>query len=408
MHRTALFLLPSLCSIVPAALAQWSAPALVPSVNSTSADSSPKLTFDGLTLYFSSGRASSGGYQLWRATRTAPFGTFGSPTAVSELNAGTNVIDEQACPRIDHLEIFFVSNRPGGVGSYDIWRATRASTSVPFNTPVPVTEINATGDDGSPSLTGDGLRIYFGSSRPGGVGSYDIWTATRPNWSSPFSTPTPVTELGTTAIDFQPHVSPDDLTMLFNSRRPGGLGNNDFWMATRLNTSSPFANFVNLTALNTAVADDHITFAIFHDEVFFASDRPGTMGSYDVFTARLTGLLGASALGGKDLRFSDPSSAARVYVAASSLGTSPGIPIDTRVLPLNGDLLLRLRVGGLPPILTGFVGSLDPNGIASGKINFAGFPEFRGLRFFSAFCVFDQAAPSGIKTISNAYEMQVQ
>ena len=54
------------------------------------------------------------------------------------------------------------------------------------------------------------------------------------------------------------------------------------------------------------------------------------------------------------------------------------------------------------------MGTLDPNGIASGKISFAGFPEFIGLRFFTAFIVVDPTAPSGIRTISNAHEMQVQ
>jgi hypothetical protein len=84
----------------------------------------------------------------------------------------------------------------------------------------------------------------------------------------------------------------------------------------------------------------------------------------------------------------------------------PGSRSHTRVLPLNPDVLLRLSIGGLPPILTGYV-VLDQNGIASGRIAFAGFPQFVGLKFFTAFVALDPRATSGIKTISNAHETLV-
>jgi hypothetical protein len=199
--------------------------------------------------------------------------------------------------------------------------------------------------------------------------------------------------------------------MLWANSRAGGVGNLDVWMASRLDLSSPFGNFTNLTALNSASQDNSPSFAVFHDEVFFLSFRPGGLGSSDFYTARFTGLIGngiAGAASTQSLRFSDPSSPAAVYLAASALGSSPGIPIDTRTLPLNPDLLLRLSIGGLPPILTGYVGVLDQDGIASGGISFANFAQFIGLKFFTAFVVLDPAAPSAIKTISNAHEVLVQ
>jgi hypothetical protein len=261
------------------------------------------------------------------------------------------------------------------------------------------------------SLTADGLRIYFGSARPGGAGSGDIWTATRPGFGSPFTTPTPVTELNAASNEREPHVSLDGLTIFFTSDRAGGQGGNDTWMATRLDTASPFGNLVNVSALNGTSADVSPSFSIFHDELFFTSNRAGGPGSYDIHTSRFTGLVGtgvASTASARSLRFSDPGSPGLLYLAACSGGTSPGIPIDTRVLPLNFDLLLQLTIGGLPPLMTGFVGVLGPDGIGSGGISFAGFPGFTGLRLFTAFIVIDQSSPSGIKTISNADELRVQ
>jgi hypothetical protein len=275
---------------------------------------------------------------------------------------------------------------------------------------VQVTELNTATDEWSPSLTLDGLRIYFCSDRAGGLGSYDLWTAARPSWGAPFGTATPITELNSAATDRDPRISPDGLTIFFASQR-ASAGGSDLYMASRLDLASPFGNVTSITALNTTVPDFTPGFALYHDELFFCSQRPGGLGVNDLWTARFTGLLGvgvASAGSPQNLRFSDPSSPARVYVAASSRGNSPGIPIDTRTLPLNFDLLLQLTVGGLPPILTGYVGALDQDGIASGSINFAGFAQLVGLRFFNAFLVLDPAAPSGIKTISNAHEVLVQ
>jgi hypothetical protein len=101
-----------------------------------------------------------------------------------------------------------------------------------------------------------------------------------------------------------------------------------------------------------------------------------------------------------------------VTVRYAGAVTELNTPVVEQVPQVSADGLVIMfhstRAGGLPPILTGYAGALDRDGIASGKISFAGFPEFRGLRFFSGFVVLDPAAPSGIRTISNAHEVLVQ
>jgi hypothetical protein len=275
---------------------------------------------------------------------------------------------------------------------------------VPFNTPVPVLELNTTTADTAPSLTLDGLRIYFNRSS-------EIWTATRPNWSSPFGTATLVTELNSPNNDRDPRVSPDNLVIVFASDRPGGTGSTDIYMASRLDTSSPFGTPVQLAPLNSTVLELNPAIGMFPDEIFFMSSRPGGLGGWELYSARFTGVVGLGIAGvgsSQGLRFSDPNSAGKVYLAASALGDTPGIQIGNRNLPLNPDLLLRLSIGGLPPILTGYFGTLDQNGIGSGRIAFQGFPGFTGLKFVTAFVTLDPAAPMGIGTISNAHPTQVQ
>lgn len=84
--------------------------------------------------------------------------------------------------RRDGLEIFLASDRPGPTPvPFDLWVATRASTSDPWSTPVnlgPV--VNSAADEGGAALSFDGRTLYFTSDRLAPSGRHDIWVTTRP------------------------------------------------------------------------------------------------------------------------------------------------------------------------------------------------------------------------------------
>ena len=72
--------------------------------------------------------------------------------------------------------LFFSFNRPGGSGGEDIWVATRATEDDNWANPVNLgPEINSSNVDSAPCLSPDGSVLYFMSLRPGGVGSLDLW-----------------------------------------------------------------------------------------------------------------------------------------------------------------------------------------------------------------------------------------
>jgi len=389
-------------------LAQWSAPTPVTALNTSGSEFHPSVTGDGLTLYFASSRSSN--WEIYQSTRALPFGAFGAPSLVTELNDPVGV---DAGPHVspDGLEIWFDSSRTGGAGGADLWRATRPNTGVPFSAPVVVPELNSTGSEVSPSITEDGLEIYFISSRTGGPGGgSDIWTATRPDRNSPFGTPVPDLALSTTGAERDPTISTDGLSILWCTDRVGGVGGADVWMATRLSRAQPFSNFVNITPVNSTTSELAASTSYMGDEMFFGSIRPG-MGAYDIYSSRFTGLTSNGIAGpGRTmrLRFSDPPSSGLTYVAAASFGSVPGIPIDTRTLPLNADALLFISVGGLPGILNGFIGSLDIDGVANGTVTIPNSPVYLGVQFVVAFVVIDPNAPSNIRTISNAKDILIQ
>jgi hypothetical protein len=151
----------------------WAAPAnLGCTVNSASGEASPYL-LDG-ELYFSSGRAGNDDIYV------SPFdGTsFGAPVLASGLNSGAN--DSRPNLRRDGLELFFDSNRAGGIGGVDVWTSTRASESDPWSPPTnPGNAVNSTANDLRPSLSWGGKTLYFGSTRAGGEGSQDLFVSTR-------------------------------------------------------------------------------------------------------------------------------------------------------------------------------------------------------------------------------------
>jgi hypothetical protein len=92
--------------------------------------------------------------------------------------------------------------------------------------------LNSPDIDAGAVLSHNGLEIIFHSNRLG-VGGRDLWTATRKSVFEPWSAPTNMGSLNTTAEEWFPALSADDDTLYFVSNRPGTQGGNDIYMTTR-------------------------------------------------------------------------------------------------------------------------------------------------------------------------------
>jgi hypothetical protein len=156
----------------------WSTPLnLGCEVNSAAGEASPSYVEENGSgvLYFSSSRT--GVSNIYRSVQEAD-GSFGTPSAVSELN--TAFEDARPNVRKDGREIVFDSTRPGGFGGPDIWVATRASVNEPWSAPVNLgAAINSSAAETRASFSWDGQTLVFGSTREGGKGSSDIYFSTR-------------------------------------------------------------------------------------------------------------------------------------------------------------------------------------------------------------------------------------
>ena len=217
--------------------------------NTPANESAFAMSRDELEIFVASDRSGGmGGFDLYSARRASPNDSFGPMTNVGELNTGYY----ETTPAIsaDRREIFFARY----VTSWDIYHATRPDVNSAWLPPEPVAELDTAGLESAPSITDDGLTIYFVRWVSTNLG-HQIYRAHRATTSSPFETPTPVDELNSSATDNLPSISGDDTRIYFMSNRNAGPTDYNLWYAERANPSLPFSAPVPLNLVNTNLGD---------------------------------------------------------------------------------------------------------------------------------------------------------
>lgn len=204
-------------------------PIALTKVNTTSNEFNASVSSDGLMLFFESDRTSGEGNHLYVSTRTARVGEFGAPSEVANINSPTVTDgDDQPFVTADGQELWFTSTRTGGLGVEDIYHAVWNGSG--FANVAAITALSSSAADWLPTLSADKLTVYLSSNRPGGKGSFDIWTAHRSTTSDGFPPPTPVPEINSSANDYVGWLSPDNCRLYFSSEIPSAPG---LYVATR-------------------------------------------------------------------------------------------------------------------------------------------------------------------------------
>ncbi|MDH5327315.1 MAG: DUF1566 domain-containing protein [Gammaproteobacteria bacterium] len=247
------------------------------SINSNADDMGPEISSDDLSLYFHSNRAGGqGGIDIWVSSR-ATTGT-GWSGAVN-LGAAINSAADDRAPTVsqDNLTLIFASNRNG---NNDLYVSTRASVSDPWGSPVGIgASINTANDESGPSLSTDGLALYFHSDRPGGLGAADIYVSTRAGTSDPWGAPTPVSVVNSAEFDVAPDVSADGLALYFHSPRLQGVGGHDIWVSKRATTADAWGTpEVLVSPINTFAIETGASISNDNRTLYFSSDRIGSTG----------------------------------------------------------------------------------------------------------------------------------
>ena len=252
-------------------------------LNSTVDDIEPHFQFDGVHFNFGSPRGGSrvGVYETARAT---PGGSFAAPAAVAGLSALPYDVWHLALGA-DGLSGLVSSARFGGRGRADLWLVSRPSRADPFTFGRELSELDTPNDEHDPWLSQDGLRVYFVTIRTGR--GQDLYVAERADASAPFDPPTAIAEINSTDGEDNPTLTMDERVILFGSTRPGGAGSSDIWIAFRPDRASPFSTPVPFLPLNTAARENEVAVSVDGCEIVYSSARAGGMGGMDLYRAEV-------------------------------------------------------------------------------------------------------------------------
>lgn len=262
-------------------------------VNTDAFDQSPSLSKDGLTLYFTSFERSGGfgNYDIWVSQRACRHCQFGS---AANLGSNTNTPFLDGSPNFseDELTMFFVSNRPGGFGGIDIWVSHRTNPADPFDWSTPVNigpDVNTATQDLAPwfakKAANGGHDLYFNRGRAA-FGEADIYVTPVTADGQTLGPAVAVTELNASVpySDANITLRKDGKEAFFWSDRPGTLGDSDIYTATRDALDCPWSVPVRLgTPPNSLGSDLTPTLSSDGLTLIFASDRAGGYGNLDLW-----------------------------------------------------------------------------------------------------------------------------
>lgn len=166
----------------------WSSPRPMPFADPRWRDSDPWLTPDGQTLYFISDRPLAhrpGAHDLniWRVQRE-PSGGWGRP---QPLGDEVNSEAEELGPELHDGVLLFSSNRAGGAGGLDIYRAAQRADGFERSHPLGA-PVNSATSESDPTISPDGRTLVFWRVS---AGRLVLHAATREGagWSEPAPLP---------------------------------------------------------------------------------------------------------------------------------------------------------------------------------------------------------------------------
>jgi len=240
-------------------------------INTPATEGQPFVTVDGHWMYFNSnhntrdanGVIPFGGNDIYvshRQNKREDFDAGGWQEAVN-AGAGVNTSFGESGPFVFEDEmtgvttLYFSSSRPG-LGGTDIYASTLQPDGT-FGQAQLVFEVSSPSNEQHPSISRDGLEMYFVSDRPGstpnpdsgvsgppGQPSLDIWVSARASTSDPWGTPVNLDAVNQAQggpvvnspfFDGSPSLSFDGTEMFFHSAHRQGSQSAffDIWKITR-------------------------------------------------------------------------------------------------------------------------------------------------------------------------------
>ena len=254
-----------------------------PGINSVYRDYFPALTADGETMIFS--RNVDGNEDFYISKKKDKVWQTAVPLSdiinTKQYNEGAQSISP------DGMYLFFTGcNRPDGLGRCDLYVSHRNGTGwdKPFNLGAPV---NSAFWESQPAISPDGSTLYFVSNRNGGYGGYDIWKTMLKGdgtWTEPQNLGP---DINTPYDENTPFVHPDGQTLYFSSDGWPGLGNKDIFYS-RLDENNKWGKPVNLGyPINTFNEETGLIVTPDGKEGILSTNSKGGFGNMDIYNFKM-------------------------------------------------------------------------------------------------------------------------
>lgn len=251
-------------------------------INTKDREYFPALTADGSSLIFS--RTVNDNEDFYISHKVGKEWKPAVPLS-SKINTRFNEGAQSISP--DGMYLFFTGcNREDGLGSCDLYVSHKNGNDwdTPFNLGAVV---NSSSWDSQPAVTPDGNTLYFVSNRPGGLGGYDIWKTVlnaEGDWSKPENLGS---EINTPYDENTPFVHPDGKTLYFASNGWPGLGNMDIFFS-RAQPNGKWGKPVNIGyPVNTFNEETGLMVTPDGTQGMFSSILKDGLGDMDIYSFNL-------------------------------------------------------------------------------------------------------------------------
>ena len=249
-------------------------------VNTTDSEYFPALTADGETLIFT--RQVNGNEDFW--TSQFKNNTWNSATPLSTKINTTKYNEGAQTISPDGKYLFFTGcNRPDGLGRCDVYVSHREGKDwgEPYNVGKPV---NSEYWESQPAISPDGRTLYFISNRPGGSGGYDIWKSTITDdakWGPAINLGP---EINTPYDENTPFLHADGKTLYFSSDGWPGFGNKDIYYS-RMDDNDKFQKPINLGyPINSFENESGLIVSADGNLGMFSSNLKDGFGGQDIYS----------------------------------------------------------------------------------------------------------------------------
>ena len=256
------------------------------SVNTVLDEYWPSVTGDGQQLIFTREVKRAAGYgrdynrdrqEDFYVSRLTPEGYWGTArNAGAPLNTAGNE-GAQSISSDGRTMFFTACDRNDGQGRCDIYFSTndgkRWSPGNNLGQPV-----NTTYWESQPSISPNGRMLFFVSNRPGGMGGMDIWYSLRGSdgrWGRPVN---PGKIINTSGDEFSPFIYFNGRTLYFSSNGRESFGGHDIYVTT-MNRDSTWTTPENLgPPVNTPADETGLVIESSGRRAYFSSIRNREMG----------------------------------------------------------------------------------------------------------------------------------